>query len=191
MALPLKKRFHGKMPLAKRIKRLETVQSRRKPELKVRTMNLSGSLVAGGTDFAIIEVTDISQGDNIDERIGDEIRLHRVQARGDVANMDLYLIQSMSTSAPTVANFAAVAGGHLTSANQKKFTEWWHFYQNSQPSSASNPDMNMSFRFPPKVTYAGATGTSGQRNKYYFCIKTTSMIVQSYEISIKVWYTDN
>lgn len=179
----------SKVSVAKRLKRVETIQARRKPEMK--KFHVSATPTLASNTATTIDLTNIAQGTGIGDRTANEIRIHRVDIRGNLTSggVDSYLIQSHNTTFPAYADFYPVQGGHLNIVNQNtKFTEW-KYYKNYSGTN-SNMRITHSFRYPMKVKFNGAAGTSAVDNRLSLVIKNDTVASAVTQVSCVVYYTD-
>jgi len=176
-------------PLSKRVKRLETVQRQRKPEMKYVLHSISTAALA---DASVIttELTSIAQGNAADEREGNHVKFVRVEVRGYMdSKLDGYLIQCHTTTAPAYANFNGVAGGALAVIdNNTKFTEWKHFTGSTLTNIYDR--ISQRFRFGFKAKYNGTAATNCVDNRLYLVIKNNTGAAGEVRLTIRCWYTD-
>lgn len=180
---------NSKTSVAKRLKRVETIQARRKPEMK--KFHVSSSPTLASATATTIDLTNIAQGNGIGDRTANEIRIHRVDIRGNLTTggVDSYLIQSHTTSFPVYADFYPIQGGHLNIVNQNtKFTEW-KYYKNYSGTN-SNMRISHSFKYPMKVKFNAATGTSAVDNRLSLVMKNDTAASAAVQVSCVVYYTD-
>lgn len=180
---------NSKVSVAKRLKRVETIQARRKPEMKKFHVSATPTVVTNSA--TTVDLTNIVQGTGIGERTANEIRVHRVDIRGNLTTgaVDSYLIQSHNASLPVYADFYPVESGHLNIVNQNtKFTEW-KFYKNLSGTN-SNMKLQHSFKYPMKVKFNGSAGTSCVDNRLSLVMKNDSAASAVCQVSCVVYYTD-
>lgn len=188
---PLKRTYHvTPNTMNKRIKRIEHQVYRNRPEMKTITFNSEPSLA--DNSLVNILLTNIANGSDINERIGDKIRVYRVELRGwtDVT-LDNYLIQCKTTTVPTVANFTTSGGAYIVdSDNTSRFTEWKH-YRNQHVTGGTTPiKMSHSFKGGILVKYNGPLSTNGVDNQLVFTILNRSGATRQANFTCRVWYTD-
>lgn len=178
------------MPMNKRLRRVERQVRLNRPEMKHITISASGTVTAGSLNTQAI--TNIAQGDLINERSGDRIRVWRVVVRGLASsNLDNYLIQQHTTTLPTVADFNSGPGAFtLDSQTNTRFTEWKHYRGLGSYNGTSFPlSYQVKFRNGIVVKYGG-TGPQAVDNGLVTCQlnRTTSDSPVGY--TIRVYFTD-
>lgn len=179
----------GGPPLAKRIKVLEAKVKANRPEMRTKTYSLSGSIATG--TLSVTQLTDIAQGDGVDNRSGDRIKLHRVEVRGVAdSDLDLYIIQQHGPTAPVLANFTSTNGAFiLDSDNNNTFTEWVH-YRNIYSVGDEDP-VKFSKKFNGmSIKYNGTAGSNMVQNGICFCVLNRNSVSSTVKVSIRVWFTD-
>lgn len=190
MALPLKKRAHGgSNSVAKRLKRVETMARNNRPEMQTKTFQLSGTLAVGAVSNVIL--TAIAQGNDINDRKGNEIRVWRVEIRGvSDTGMDNYLLQLHTTSEPTAASFGPTTGAFLLdNESNVRYTEWKH-YRNYNGTGGGDPLRIVQKFNGMRSHFNGATTTSGIRNQICFTALNRTATTQDIAVSCRIWYTD-
>lgn len=162
----------------------------RKPEMKYFSGGISDTEIAGGT-FSATELTAIPQGTDVDERIGNRIRIMRVEFRTSNASSEQlgwYLIQGHTQTAPVLADFANVVGGALTPANNNSnFTEW-RFWNGTV--FKDSPKIVQRFPKGYVAKYDGPNGADCTHNKLYLCYKHNYTIPATAYCGWRVWYID-
>lgn len=176
--------------MAKRLKRVERKVNQRKPEMKHATFNVSGTVTSGTATIG--GLTTISQGDAINNRAGDRIKVWRVEIRGlSGSQIDSYILQAHGETAPAATDFNTSVGAFiLDSVSNTKFTEWKH-YRNLYVASGSNNPLKMVQRFKNGIVvkYEGTTTTPADNGLYFVCLNraTGDYTIQA---TARVWYTD-
>lgn len=181
----------GVQQMNKRLKRVERIQRARKPEMKTATYPISAGTIASGV-LSTTQITSINQGDSGSERVGDKIRVFRVEVRGTCgAELDTYILQKHGQDNPVAGDFNSTTGAFLvdTIAN-KKYTEWAHCVNygiayNDQPRFRRV----VSFKNGMIVRFNGATATPVD-NGLLFCALNRSSTTHSIDATCRIWYTD-
>lgn len=179
----------GKEPLAKKVKILERQVRASRPEMRTKTWSLSGTITAG--TVSVTNITAIDQGDGVDERSGDRLRLHRVEVRGVAdSDLDIYLIQQHGPNAPALANFTSTNGAYiLDSDNNNQFTEWVH-YRNIHSVGSEDP-VKFSKRFHGMIVkFNGSAGSNDVQNGVVLCVLNRNAADSTARLSIRIWFTD-
>lgn len=186
--------------LVKRVKRVERRSALNKPEMKTKTIELNAWPSAGGTAIPVntvnlLQPCQIAEGTGSTDRIGDKIRVWRIEVRGlaDIG-LDHYIIQNHTTSNPGISSFGGEAGAYLLdSENNKRFTEWVH-YRNYYTGTASTDIVNVKFSQKWKngiiVKYNGSASTSAVDNVVNYVILNRTGGSRSASVSLRMWYTD-
>lgn len=187
--MAFKRKYNGPSTMAKRLKRVEYVQRRRKPEMKYHTVEYTSAV--GATSAAAIDLTGISLGNDVDERTGNHIRVVRIEVRGSTGHddIDLHLIQCHTTTVPAYANFQDVQGGGLvTNDNNTKFTEWKHM---NGHMLTDRGHMLQRFKYGINVKYNGSLSSNCVDNRLYLVYNNHRAASTTPSLSIRVWYIDN
>lgn len=175
--------------VAKRLRKVEAMARANRPEMQTRTFTLNGSL--NPNVLGNIILTSIEQGDSIEKRSGDEIRIWRIEIRGlSDDTLDHYLIQCHTTSEPVVGTFNSEPGAFIVdSENNAKFTEWKH-YRNFSGSGSLDP-LRMVQKFNGiRVHYNGIAATDTVRNKLVYTVLNRTGTVRNVQVCARVWFTD-
>lgn len=175
--------------LAKRVAKVERLARANRPEMQTKTYTLAGT-ITGGT-ASVTDLTALSQGDGVDNRSGDRIKLWRVEVRGTAdSDLDLYIIKGNGSVAPTLANFTSANGAYiLDSENGNHYIERKH-YRNLHAVGSEDPvKFSVNFR-GMVVKYNGAASTAGIQNKVYFVVVSRNTADSTASLSIRLWFTD-
>lgn len=195
MALPIRKR-----PLredfvfgatAKRIKRIERIQRERKPEMKFKDFTINSTTLNNAVE--VLHITNISEGDAHENRSGRLIKLHRIEVRGGTLatsavgkGYGVSLETRRNTTDPVVGDYSSAIGGFV---DLTKAISWAY-----QLAGAGESDTNIhivhSFKYPMKVHYSAAEGTSVVRNKTFLVLHNRTSATANFSFSIRVWFTD-
>lgn len=158
-----------------------------KPEMKMRSYTLNVNTPSAAATSR--ELTGIAQGSDVANRVGNKVRIWRVEIRGNaIPGSDLYLVQSHNASLPIYANFEGVIGGHiLGNLTNTTFTEWKHMTTRND-----NRAFKMVQRFPrgyvAKYQTPDSTGCVDNRLTFIQVNNTAgdALVV----CSMRVWFTD-
>lgn len=186
--------------LVKRVKRVERRAAFNKPEMKSITLTLNGFSSTGGSALAVNTVTllqpcRIAQGTGINDRIGDKIRVWRIEVRGlsDIG-LDHFIMQCHTSSTPGISSFTSQIGTYLLdSENNKRFTEWKHYrnyYTSDIAADACPLKFHQKFRNGIIVKYNGAASTSVVDNEVLYCAVNRAGSSQSVNLTLRMWFTD-
>lgn len=187
--------------LFKRVKRVERRAAFNKPEMKSVTLSLNAMTGTSGTLLADNSVTllqpcRIAQGTGINDRIGDKIRVWRIEVRGvSDPGLDQFLIQNHTATDPGISSFSSQIGCYLLdSESNKRFTEWLH-YRNYYSSGAVSGDV-APMRFVQKfrngiiIKYNGAASTSVVDNAVNYAVVNRTGGNRAINCTLRMWYTD-
>lgn len=173
-----------------RVSRLERVQAQRKPELKHTTAQVNTAVAFNS--IQVTHITGISEGTSAFQRTGDEIRIKRIEVRGNTANqqLEVYLLSQHDGSIqPIYSDFTPTIGGMLVdTVYNNTFTEWEHSL--NRFGANGNFHINKFFKYPPKVHFVGSTATSTNRNRFYIVVKNDSGASVNVEYTARIWFTD-
>lgn len=192
---PLKRTFHvtrDSLPMNKRLKTIERQVYRNRPEMKTTTVNVTASIATN--QISIAQPCRMAQGTNGSERIGDRIRVWRIECRGLTnGRLDHFILQQKTTTAPSLATFTANPGAFINDLdNTNKFTEWSH-YRNLSASDVSKVcplKQTVKFRGGMVVKYNGAGTTDIVDNEISVVVLNRSAVTNDVSYTIRMWYTD-
>ena len=175
-------------PIAKRLKRVEAMAKANRPEMQFKTFGYSGSLNGTTTLYAGVDICDISQGDGINQRQGNKIKVWRVEVRGWTSTSnDLYILQNHGTAAVSATSFGPYAGAFIDDDKTSKTTEWRHIKPNG---AVGNVAFKASQKFRGMTIRYDGSGPNPVDNGLYLAILNRSGAAASTIASVKVWYTD-
>lgn len=178
-------------PMSKRLKRMEYQVYRNRPEMKTATVALTGNITAGA--LSLMQPCRLGTGTTPAQRIGDKIRLYRIEVRGTGDNrFDQYIIQKKTTTDPTIASFTTASGAYIfDSLNTNQFTEWLH-YRNiaAGPNSFSGVKYQKRFKGGIVVKYNGSAATNVVDNEIIVAVVNRSSSSLAYDCTCRIWYTD-
>lgn len=202
--------------LSFKVNKLEKIVKQDRPEHKFfSTSNLGTTIAgtAGNVSSSIVNILDIAQGTNINERIGNEIKVLSVnyKAHVDDQNQDttlshrVFLIedkQQISDTAPSVSDIFSVIHPNnyqLSIANLKRFRILNKSSVRTALAASTNPneygELNMfeKFKYPLKVRYNGTASTDGQKNLLYIVnmVEFASSVTNGLYQNVRVKYIDN
>lgn len=179
-------------PLHKRLRRMEAQIRSNKPELKHIHSQGNGTIVttAGSNDLTV-HMTDIGQGSGVTTRTGNEVLLKWLEFRGYIApGVDVFVLQCLTTSAPTTTDFTSSEGSMLATANwNTRFRELMHFNASSLGADGGYFSKRLNLR-NLKVKYNGSSTTSDVVNRIYiYCINNTGSGA-IYTFNTRMFFTD-
>lgn len=177
--------------LSAKVNRIQRTLAERKPEMKNFQVGSTGTLTAGS--IAMIELTNIPQGDTVSSRDGAQIKFHHIKyscspftAASAAGGLDFYILTlKESASLPVYADFQPYPGGGV---DRRKVIEWVHELTNT--NNNGNILGHFNFKYPMKIHYAGTGGTAGFRNRTYMVVKNASGSSINYAINSQVFFTD-
>lgn len=190
MALPLKKRpYRGsEYSLAKRVKRVERIARSARPEMKAKEYTVPKQTVGPGALFAGAIIS-INQGSQANQHLGVKAKMFRMEIRGIAdPSLDLYLVQSKSTTAPVYADFQPGPGGHIKSGGENLIE--WRYLRLKPDQVADCPfRITQSFKNGFNLEFAGTTSIL-MKNQMYIVARNNTASSQYITYSYKVWFTD-
>lgn len=189
----LKRTYHvtANSPVAKRLRIMERQIALNKAETKCITFNTSSEVAVNAA--LTIRLTDIAQGTGVTERIGNKIRIMRIEVRGaSDYGLDYYLIQGHAAIVPTANAFGGSQGAYiLNNYTNNRYTEWAHFKPRAEVAAVANP-VKFARRFNMmQVNYDGPNGTDGEKNNVFLVILNRSAAQRGTDVNVRVWYKDN
>lgn len=183
----------GDMPVQKRLKRVEAQVKRNRPEMKMFTVAFNNLVppTGGGANLLVINITAITQGDSVDQRSANKIKVWRVEARGQCHNdIDAYLLQAHSGATPTNAIFdtETIAASFIDSgAANVSHTEW--SFRQSRDTTDNRLRMIRKFK-GMELSYNGATASATRNGLYLVFRNPTTASAIAAEGWVRVWFTD-
>jgi hypothetical protein len=181
-----------RLNIVKRVYALERKAQRNKAEVKYLDTNLDNVLTpvtSGG--FVYFYLTDIAQGALKGQRIGDEVRILKVEIRGQASNpgLDLFLCKNKTGAAIATSMFALGSSGTFLEPND--FTTYHHELTGLK-SSNNCFSFVKSWGTGLKNSYHLPDATSLQTNRLMFVMKCSSNSGTggSVNASCRLWYTD-
>jgi len=183
-----------KKSLAARVKRVEAKVAAQRPETKVYTavdFVAGGSIAAGGIDF--FELGDIVEGTGFNERVGNKIRVHKVEVRGSAGVMvGVGLLKSKLAVDPAGADFEGskipfLKGDQLGNTYVPLYE---HTAKNEATSLITMVKFSRSWKAGIPVSYEDPTTGSCSHNNLYVYGVNLQALPASCQLSVRVWYTD-
>lgn len=176
---------------AKKLKKLEkTVYRRNLGEVKYVVGHLSSTQIVNGGFRTDIQ-TGLACGPNQGQRVGNEIRVKEIYISGESGSalVDVYILQSRTGEAPTLANFSPTISGHLTQGTAQDHFRILRHYKHVG-GSATTFYMRYRFSIPMKVTYTGPTAGEISRNQIYVVFINRSGANHNVQFSSTLKYID-
>lgn len=159
--------------------------------MKHRSVALSTAATATAAINAIC-INICQNNDDVNGRVGQKIKLWRVDIRGVVdPAQDVYLLQAHTADAPVYADFyGAGAGSFLNDTKvNTQFTEW--HYVRPVPHQTTNCPFRITKKFRGMEVAFDGTNSTPVRNALYLVVKNDSGSSLNYSYSYTIWYTDN
>jgi len=186
--------FPSSRSMAKRLKRVERMAANNRSEMKSVTFDVTGTIGTGVLSNHTPSF--IASGTNINQRIGDRIRIWRVEFRGQGASdLDWYILQGHGTDAPVIGDFsgATVSPYILDSARTSTFSEWKHYrnYSLAASSALSPIKFSQKFQYGIIAHYDGPSAGDGVRNRLFITVVNRTGGSRSFDGTIRLWYTDS
>ena len=171
------------------IRRMKRQIGANKSELKrITYQGSTGNVLTGA--LASIELTNIIQGDDDDQRIGRKLHVVSVDIRAYMPNtaVDTYLIKSHDDSLPIYVDFDPVVGGHITQTARYEKRELK--YIRNYASTGFHLAYQHRFKNGLPVFYKGAEGTDGLRNNLFLVFKNDTGATHLMTFTVVVTYRD-
>lgn len=186
---PFAQYAHQPAPLAKRLKKVESLARSNKPELKSKLFALPTTTTAGSV--SIVELTSISQGDNVSAREGNKIKVLRVELRGNFnENGDVFLVQSYGSFVPTFGSFSSTSVGcFILPDNLNTKIKQVAYYRNTI-QGLSQPFIWKSTKMNTTVCYDGSVSTNCTRNRLHIVIVNSKTFDIFQNGQVCVYFTD-
>lgn len=180
-----------KKSLSDKVEKIQRTLNERKPEMKNFQIGSSGTVTAGS--IALVELTNIPQGDTVSTRDGAQVKFHHVKysctpsiAASAAAGLDFFILTLKdAVTLPVYADFLSYPGG---GGDRRKTIEWVHELTNS--NNNGNILGNLNFKYPMKIHYAGTGGTACFRNRTYMVVKNATGSSINYQITAHIFFTD-
>lgn len=177
-------------PTTKKFKRLERRVNALKPEMKHKRFSLTATLNST-TPFTTFNLTDVSQGDAVDRRTGNRIKVWRIEIRGICSStLDTWIVQSHQGIAPTAAQFTTGFGSFIQDDDlNSKLTEWRHYRNLNETAADAGYKVVVRFKTGINVKYDGITVTPAD-NGLYFVGLSSEGADRTINLQARIWYTD-
>lgn len=186
---PFAQYAHQPAPLAKRLKKVETLARHNSPELKAKIFIIPATTAA--TQVSVVELTSIAQGDNITAREGNKISVKNVEVKGQFNwDVDVYLIKSYGSFVPTYGTFSTAAYGtfiHPDNLNTK--VKQLAYYCN-QVMPSGDQFMYRKTKVNCIACYDGSSATNCTRNRLHLVIVNPTGAVKNNKGQVMITYTD-
>lgn len=186
------------MKFARRLKRVERVAARSKPEMQSISFNVNSDVAARGGNPVVngvqfTDITTISQGDLQYNRTGNRIRVWRVEFRGHMTGLlDGYLLQKHGSVNPDTNTFGGSSvGQYMASGEQNtRFTEWKNFTQRASLNTHTCR-IKMAQKFNGMIVKYDGDSTAAVNNGLVLAFVNTSNVVSNVNGTARIWYTDH
>lgn len=190
--MPAKRSYYNNNnAVNKRLRRVEAMARANRPEMKTITWSSVGTVVNGTQN--VLDITSIAQGTGVNERVGQHIKVWRIEIRGSSFNsLDHYILQKHGTINPVYSSFGTGQYAFLDDGvSNTQFTEWLSF-RNDAVGWGTLSNNREVLRFPKGiiVKYDDAVNAP-QQNGLLFVSRNTSTTDYSQNYSIRMWFTDN
>lgn len=184
-----KRKYTGDSAINKRLKRVERIANANRGEMKMATWTSSGTVTQGTQN--VLDLTSLIQGVGDDQRVGNRIKVWRIEVRGyAIGQLDHYILQKHGTVNPVYTDFGTGAYAFVDAGSTNKFTEWLSFR-----SLCITPGSNASYRevlkFPMGlVVHYDDSTTQPVQNGVLFVSRNTTTVDYAQNFSLRIWYTD-
>lgn len=180
---------------AKRLKQLEGAVKRNRSEMHHQTYQLAatvGAIATGVPGFETTYITQLSQGDDINNRSGLKVRVWRVEVRGFCSHpVHLYLTQNHGGTAPTGSSFQQTPGSFIDDTETNTLFTEWKYYKNpnhTQTTGDAPVRFTQAFKKGIIVKYNGSNSYPVD-NGLHLSALNTSAAAATVAVSIRVWFT--
>lgn len=171
-----------------RVSKLEAQMRARKPEMKIHPRLSTPTVPPLGIEAR--ELPTLDAGPGISDRIGNQIRIHKIECRFDCGGpgVDVFLIKSSDETAPVASDFfPQQTGGLLPNATNSPFTVLRHFYRTGDIHDGR-------FVYKSKqgilVQYRGTTAFDCIKNNFWLVFKNGSAGSRIIPNCTYIHYTD-
>lgn len=190
--LPLKKRpYRGNTySVSKRLKKVERLARSNKPEIKSITFVAAGTITTA-SKFVNVDCTNIAEGTKANERVGDQILIHRIEVRGLIdPDIDAHILKCYSSSKPTDANYTSGIGTFLLDSEiHSKFREILH-YRNGTSIEDFNSTFSVNRKLGYKCYYNGSGAGTAQRGGTIVSLISRNSSDKNYAFTVRLYYSD-
>lgn len=182
--------FPAQTQLAKRVKKVERHVRNQRPEMKHISWGANTTVAAGALNT--INLTQLAQGVTINQRMGDRVRVWRVEVRGIAhSRLDHYLTQLHTTTVPDAAKYGPYAGAFLLDSEANtRFTVWKHYRSLYNAAPFAPLKFVQKFKNGIIVKYNTPASTGCVDNGLVLQSLNRSAIDCDLNYSVRMWYTD-
>jgi len=176
------------MSLARRVRAVEAQTRMNRPEMKCFTSAYDQDITNASS--GVMRPCYIAQGDGVDERTGNKIRVFRIDVRGTIhSNIEPFLIQCKTDNIPSYST--DYANGYIVEdKNTTEFTEWLKFINMSVTGADTPCRFSKRFKGGLVVKYNGTTGADYCDNHLVIWLVNPTGTTQSVNLNCRIWYTD-
>ena len=183
----MKTNQYKKASLEKRVGKVERRVAASKPEMKYQSGD--ETVVIPPNTSNTVTMTTIAQGTDVYQRIGNKIKVWRIEIRGFCEPVcSNYLIQSKGENIPVSVDFGGSNGAYLDNEDaQNNFVEW-KYHKN--PNYSNSLNLTQSFKNGIVVGYKGPLANDYASNQLHFVTLNRDTQNRVLNGSWKIWYTD-
>jgi len=183
-----------KKGLVARVKRVEAKVAAQRPETKVYTTSIGSSvtsLAAGGIE--VFELGDIVEGTGFNERVGNKIRVHKVECSGTGGTrLGVFLLKSKLAVDPTATDFTdgncpIVVANQLNNVYVELYS---HVNRNWGITDSGAIKFSRKWKAGIPVSYEDPTTASCTHNNLYVVMVNKTVSTLPAFLNVRVWYTD-
>lgn len=186
--------FRDDPAVIKRLRKVEKMAKNNRPEMKHKLFTGSGTVSAASTNPGLSNniVNALTIGDEVNERIGNKVKIWRVEIRGFTNNdVEVHFIQSPHAQVPVASFFENTAGTMIDDSQIGiNFYDWLHIVNTNV---ASNTDVwfKRQFKFKNGLECQYLTSnTTPSTNLLSLAFLNTTATALDYSYSVRIWYTD-
>lgn len=185
------RRTYRRKNLATRVTKLERTT---KPEMKQAVWSSSGTLAVDAIYVRAFPA--LNQGDAFNQRIGNQVRLHKIDCKtSNELNVSHLLIKANTATPPTAADFVGFQGSMFVLPDSSARYQIIDEYQPSGDNAAIDVGsltghLKYHNSYGTVIKYRGGSGNDQTGTTFYYvCINKTSSTISPL-MTAKIYYSD-
>jgi len=182
-----------KKSLAARVKRVEAKVARSKPEVKSYTTQVGDISTVPISTCEYVDLNGIVQGTDNGERLGNKIRVLKIECRGTASpRLGVFLLKSKLSTPPAAADFTGEYGSVLLGNLLGNVYVELVSVALKGLSYLDNGVVRFSRSFKGGLPVSFEDGTTGScsHNNLYVCLVNKGVSAVHGLLTVRVWYTD-
>lgn len=145
------------------------------------------------------DISAVPQGTLYDERIGNTIRVVKIQIRGRIAsnssgfhNPSLHIVRDRGNKEPQFIDFTCSNSNIGAFIKDQLYQELFHMIpQDNTTGGAWYINKTINLKYPITVRFSNVSSDDKVRNQIYAVVRNTSVgNVQSVKLAFRVWFYD-